>query len=72
LGASDPGATRLIRELLKHFSIPAVGTFQGAGVLSRELLPLFFGHVGLFRNQPGDKVLAEADVVLGNCLYGLR
>jgi acetolactate synthase-1/2/3 large subunit len=32
--------------------------------VSRELLPLFFGRVGLFRNQPGDKVLAQADVVL--------
>jgi acetolactate synthase-1/2/3 large subunit len=41
-------------------------------VLSRELLQLFFGRVGLFRNQPGDKVLAEPDVVLGNCLYSLR
>jgi acetolactate synthase-1/2/3 large subunit len=44
--------------------VPAVGTFQGAGAISRELLPLFFGRVGLFRNQPGDKVLARADVVL--------
>ena len=41
-----------------------MGTFQGAGAISRELLPLFFGRVGLFRNQPGDKVLARADVVL--------
>jgi len=49
---------------LKRHAVPAVGTFQGAGVISRELLPLFFGRVGLFRNQPGDKVLASADVVL--------
>ena len=41
-----------------------MGTFQGAGAISRELAPLFFGRVGLFRNQPGDKVLARADVVL--------
>jgi acetolactate synthase I/II/III large subunit len=32
--------------------------------VSRELLPLFFGRVGLFRNQPADKLLARADVVL--------
>jgi acetolactate synthase I/II/III large subunit len=64
MGASDPNATAAIRALLKRHPVPAVGTFQGAGAISRELLPLFFGRVGLFRNQPGDKVLARADVVL--------
>ena len=53
-----------MRKLLKRFPMPAVGTFQGAGAISRELLPLFYGRVGLFRNQPGDKVLAKADVVI--------
>jgi acetolactate synthase-1/2/3 large subunit len=64
MGASDPDATAAVRALLKRHPVPAVGTFQGAGAISRELLPLFFGRVGLFRNQPGDKVLARADVVL--------
>jgi acetolactate synthase-1/2/3 large subunit len=64
MGASDPEATAAVRALLKRYAMPAVGTFQGAGAVSRELLPLFFGRVGLFRNQPGDKVLAMADVVL--------
>ena len=64
MGASEPAATRGIRALLHHFAMPAVGTFQGAGAISRDLLPLFFGRIGLFRNQPGDKLLAKADVVL--------
>src|SRR5580658_10239277 len=64
MGASDPDAAAAVRALLKRHPVPAVGTFQGAGVISRELLPLFFGRVGLFRNQPGDKALASADVVL--------
>ena len=64
MGASEPAATQAIRQLLKQFPMPAVGTFQGAGAISRELLPLFFGRIGLFRNQPGDKLLAKADVVL--------
>ena len=64
LGASEPRATAAVRTLLKRFPVPAVGTFQGAGAISRELLPLFYGRVGLFRNQPGDKVLAKADVVI--------
>jgi acetolactate synthase I/II/III large subunit len=64
MGASEPSATSAVRVLLKRHGIPAIGTFQGAGAISRELLPLCFGRVGLFRNQPGDKVLARADVVL--------
>ncbi|MBV8050784.1 MAG: acetolactate synthase AlsS [Acidobacteriaceae bacterium] len=64
MGASEPRATAAVRALLKHHGLPVIGTFQGAGAVSRELLPLFFGRVGLFRNQPGDKALARADVVL--------
>jgi acetolactate synthase-1/2/3 large subunit len=64
MGASKPRATAAVRALLKRHGLPVVGTFQGAGAVSRELLPLFFGRVGLFRNQPGDKVLERADVVL--------
>jgi acetolactate synthase I/II/III large subunit len=64
MGASEPRATAAVRALLKRHAVPVVGTFQGAGAGSRELLPLFFGRVGLFRNQPGDKVLARADLVL--------
>jgi acetolactate synthase I/II/III large subunit len=64
MGASDPDATAAVRALLKRHPVPVVGTFQGAGAVSRELLPSFFGRVGLFRNQPADKALALADVVL--------
>jgi len=64
MGASEPCATAAVRALLKRHPVPALGTFQGAGAISRELLPLFFGRVGLFRNQPADKILARADVVL--------
>ena len=64
MGGSEPGATAALRSLLTHHGLPVVGTFQGAGAVSRELLPLFFGRIGLFRNQPGDKLLAKADVVL--------
>jgi acetolactate synthase I/II/III large subunit len=64
MGASEPDATAAVRSLLKRHPMPAVGTFQGAGAVPRELLPLFFGRVGLFPNQPGDKTLARADVVL--------
>ena len=64
MGGSEPSATSAIRDLLTQYAMPVVGTFQGAGVVSRNLLPLFFGRIGLFHNQPGDKLLAKADLVL--------
>ena len=45
--------------------LPVVETFQGAGIVSRELEEdTFFGRVGLFRNQPGDMLLKKADLVI--------
>ena len=62
--ASRPQNTVAIRELLTKTHLPTVGTFQAAGVVSRELVSCFAGRVGLFRNQPGDKLLDKADVVI--------
>ncbi|MGE6554092.1 acetolactate synthase AlsS [Exiguobacterium artemiae] len=62
--SSQPRVVEAIRALLKRVSIPVVQTFQAAGTLSRELESNFYGRVGLFRNQPGDALLAEADLVL--------
>ncbi|MFB8735992.1 hypothetical protein ACEQPO_26985 [Bacillus sp. SL00103] len=39
---------------MKTLGIPFVETYQGAGVLSRELESQYVGRIGLFRNQPGD------------------
>jgi acetolactate synthase-1/2/3 large subunit len=41
-----------------------VETFQAAGVISRDLEDHYLSRVGLFRNQPGDILLREADLVL--------
>jgi acetolactate synthase-1/2/3 large subunit len=62
--ASEPCAARAVRELIAATLIPAVATFQATGVLSRELLPLFGGRVGLFHNQPADRLLDDADLVI--------
>ncbi|OIN67092.1 acetolactate synthase large subunit [Exiguobacterium sp. KRL4] len=62
--SSQPHVVQAIRALLQRVSIPVVQTFQAAGTLSRELESNFYGRVGLFRNQPGDSLLAEADLVL--------
>jgi acetolactate synthase I/II/III large subunit len=41
-----------------------VCTYQGAGVVPRELFDRFGGRIGLFHNQPADKLLDAADTVV--------
>ena len=63
--ASSPRIVSAIREVLKRHPIPVVETFQAAGAVSEDLAKhIFFGRVGLFRNQTGDRLLAESDLVL--------
>ncbi|MDT2439822.1 acetolactate synthase AlsS [Enterococcus avium] len=62
--ASGRKETAAIRKLVKKTGLPVVETFQGAGIISRELENHFFGRVGLFRNQPGDMLLKRSDLVL--------
>ncbi|MEI6056177.1 MAG: acetolactate synthase AlsS [Lentisphaerota bacterium] len=53
-----------LRRLIKKHRLPVVATYQGAGVVSRELFTNFIGRVGLFKNQPGDRLIDEADVII--------
>jgi len=62
--ASRPENTSAIRAFLKKHPFPCVSTYQGAGVISRKLFDCFAGRVGLFQNQPGDILLADADAVV--------
>ncbi|MCV7401620.1 acetolactate synthase AlsS [Mycobacterium fragae] len=62
--AGDPAPCAALRELLAVTDLPVVQTFQAAGVVSRELEDHFVGRVGLFRNQPGDILISEADVLV--------
>ncbi|MFS7002456.1 acetolactate synthase AlsS [Carnobacterium maltaromaticum] len=64
LRASSPEITEAIRNIVRVSDIPVVETFQGAGIISRELEKSFFGRVGLFRNQPGDMLLKRSDLVI--------
>lgn len=56
------------KALVNFFSkagIPYVSTFQGAGAwVGRESGGIYAGRIGLFRNQPADKLLDQADAVL--------
>jgi acetolactate synthase-1/2/3 large subunit len=62
--ASRPAATAAARGLLAKAKVAVVSTFQGAGVVPREQLGCFGGRVGLFHNQPADRLLDGADLIV--------
>jgi acetolactate synthase I/II/III large subunit len=62
--ASEKYAAGAIRGLLAKSKLPVVCTYQGAGIVQRELFDRFGGRVGLFHNQPADKLLDAADLVI--------
>jgi thiamine pyrophosphate-dependent acetolactate synthase large subunit-like protein len=62
--ASSPRVVEAVRRLLSKVPIPTIETFQAAGAVPKELVHLFYGRVGLFRNQVGDKLLAKSDLVI--------
>lgn len=64
LRGADVAACDAVRRLLSGTGLPVVETFQAAGVVSRELESHYVGRVGLFKNQPGDVTVAQADVLV--------
>jgi len=62
--ASRPDVTKALRDLLRRYPVPVVNTYQAAGVVPRDLFNCYAGSLGIFRNQPGDRLLQQADVVL--------
>ncbi|AQW20622.1 acetolactate synthase [Lentilactobacillus curieae] len=62
--ASRPENADAIKKFLSNLAVPVVETFQGAGIISKELEGNYFGRVGLFRNQIGDAILRESDLVI--------
>ena len=62
---ADEEITTAIRKLLSDYSLPVVETYQAAGVVSRDLeQQSYFGRIGLFRNQVGDQLLQQSDLVI--------
>jgi catabolic acetolactate synthase len=63
--ASSHSLVEALHEFLAKHKVAVVETFQAAGAISEELAPsVFFGRVGLFRNQIGDKLLQASDCVI--------
>lgn len=63
--ASAPPVISAIRQFLMKHRIAVVETFQAAGAVPQDLAEnVFFGRVGIFHNQVGDRLLAASDLVL--------
>ncbi|KAK4545748.1 hypothetical protein LTR36_002702 [Oleoguttula mirabilis] len=63
--ASSNIVVSAVRTFLEKHPIAVVETFQAAGAVSEsQAQHVFFGRVGLFRNQTGDRLLAESDLVI--------
>jgi acetolactate synthase-1/2/3 large subunit len=64
LRAGTPVAAAAVRRFLHRHGLPVAMTFEAAGALSHDLVEHFVGRVGYVRNQAGDEVLRQSDLVL--------
>jgi acetolactate synthase-1/2/3 large subunit len=64
VATGQAAATAAVRRLLRKVPLPVACTFEGNGVVPRELLDRFIGRVGYAHNQPADRLLQQADVVV--------
>jgi acetolactate synthase I/II/III large subunit len=62
--ASKPANAEAVRDFIARGHLSVVGTFQSAGAVGALLLDNFGGRVGQLANQPGDRLLESADVVI--------
>ena len=64
VASGTAAATAAIRRLLRKAPLPVACTFEGNGMVPRDLLDSFVGRVGYTHNQPADRLLQQADVVV--------
>ena len=62
--ASEKQTAEAVHGLIAKTSMPIVSTYQAAGLVPREYFERFGGRIGLFRTEPGDKLLDAADLVI--------
>lgn len=62
--ASRPANAKALQSFLTHGRLPVVGTFQAAGAVGAPLFDNFGGRVGQIANQPADRLLDSADLVI--------
>lgn len=62
--ASRPADAQALQSFLSKDHIAVVGTFQAAGAVGALLVDNFGGRVGQLANQPADRLLDSADLVV--------
>ncbi|KAF2859614.1 thiamine diphosphate-binding protein [Piedraia hortae CBS 480.64] len=63
--ASSSLVVDAVRKFIRKHPIAIVETFQAAGAVPEDLAKhVFFGRVGLFRNQTGDRLLVRSDLIV--------
>jgi acetolactate synthase I/II/III large subunit len=62
--ASKPTNTKALEKFVSKANLPVVGTFQAAGAGGAMLFDNFGGRIGQIANQPADRLLDIADVVI--------
>jgi acetolactate synthase-1/2/3 large subunit len=62
--ASRPADADALQSFLTNGRLPVVGTFQAAGAVGARLFDNFGGRVGQIANQPADRLLDSADLVI--------
>ncbi len=62
--ASSPTHAAAIREFIEATRLAVVGTFQAAGAVGAHLMSSFGGRVGQLANQPADRLLEAADLII--------
>jgi acetolactate synthase-1/2/3 large subunit len=62
--ASKPTNTKALERFVGKSNLPVVGTFQAAGAGGAMFFNSFGGRVGQLANQPADRLLDTADLVI--------
>ena len=62
--SSRPTTAEALQSFLTKGNLPVVGTFQAAGAVGALLFDNFGGRVGQIANQPADRLLDSADLVV--------
>jgi acetolactate synthase-1/2/3 large subunit len=62
--ASKPANADATNRFVDHCRLAVVGTFQAAGAIGAHLWANFGGRVGQLANQPGDRLLDSADLII--------
>ncbi|WP_407178648.1 acetolactate synthase AlsS [Bradyrhizobium sp. STM 3562] len=62
--ASKPANAQALQTFIGKNNLPVVGTFQAAGAVGAMLFDNFGGRVGQIANQPADRLLESADLVM--------